>query len=213
MEIWLKQDKISYRFPVIPSGYEVESTQNNTTVIINAIGEVNLLGKRNLRTVPLSSFFPKRNYYFCQYSNFPSPKESVKLIESMKQNGVLRLTITGTTVNMKCTIERFTYGEEDGTGDINFTLEFKEYRRPVVTSKSKQSSKDSKKITAVVTKRECKAVSSKKYTVREHDTLCKIAKSQTGTSNNWRAIYNQNKSVIGGNPGKIFPGQVLTINV
>lgn len=213
MEIWLKQDKISYRFPVIPSGYEVESAQNNTTVIVNSFGEVNLLGKRNLRTVPLSSFFPKKKYYFCQYSDFPSPKESVKLIESMKQNGVLRLTMTGTPINMKCTIESFTYGEEDGTGDIQFTLEFKEYRKPAITSTKSKNSKDGKKVYATVTKRESKNVSSKKYTVRAHDTLCKIAKNQTGTSNNWRAIYNQNKSVIGGDPRKIYPGQVLTINV
>lgn len=40
-----------------------------------------------------------------------------------------------------------------------------------------------------------------------------IAKNLTGSSANWRAIYNQNKGVIGGNPNLIYPGQNLVINV
>lgn len=38
-------------------------------------------------------------------------------------------------------------------------------------------------------------------------------KNLTGSSANWRAIYNQNKGVIGGNPNLIYPGQNLVINV
>ncbi len=33
----------------------------------------------------------------------------------MKNNGVLSLTMTGTPINMDCTIESFTWGENDGT--------------------------------------------------------------------------------------------------
>ena len=46
------------------------------------------------------------------------------------------------------------------------------------------------------------------YVVKKGDTLTSIAKKYNTT---WRSIYNKNKSVIGNNPNKIYPGQVLTI--
>ncbi|KUL42622.1 transglycosylase [Streptomyces sp. NRRL F-4489] len=46
------------------------------------------------------------------------------------------------------------------------------------------------------------------YTVKAGDTLAKIAKAH-GT--NWKSLYAANKSVIGGNPNLIFPGQKLSI--
>ena len=38
--------------------------------------------------------------------------------------------VTGTPINFRCRIIEFDYGEEDGTGDISYTLTFKEYRPP-----------------------------------------------------------------------------------
>ncbi|MEU9121999.1 transglycosylase family protein [Streptomyces sp. NPDC048506] len=46
------------------------------------------------------------------------------------------------------------------------------------------------------------------YTVKPGDTLAKIAKAH-GT--NWKALYAANKSVVGGNPNLIFPGQKLSV--
>ncbi|UQA95021.1 LysM peptidoglycan-binding domain-containing protein [Streptomyces halobius] len=46
------------------------------------------------------------------------------------------------------------------------------------------------------------------YTVKPGDTLAKIAKAH-GTD--WKTVYAENKSVIGGNPNLIFPGQQLSI--
>ncbi|MGX1852791.1 LysM peptidoglycan-binding domain-containing protein [Streptomyces sp. NBC_01456] len=46
------------------------------------------------------------------------------------------------------------------------------------------------------------------YTVKAGDTLAKIAKAH-GT--NWKSVYEANKSVIGGNPNLILPGQKLNV--
>lgn len=211
MEIWLKQGETSFRFAVLPSGYEVTSESNNTQVVVNSLGEINLLGKRKLKNISFSSFFPEQKYSFCEYTTFPAPKESVKLIEKIKNNGVLRLTMTGTPIHMDCTIENFVWGENDGTKDINFTLEFKEYRKIKVKSKKKKE-KAAKKFIPVATRRAAKEVKSTTYTVAKGDNLCKIAKNLTGSSANWQAVYNQNKGVIGSNPNLLYPGQRLVIN-
>lgn len=212
MEIWLRQGRAKLRIAVLPAEYEVTSESNNTQVVIHSLGEINLLGKKKLKNISFSSFFPKQKYSFCEYTSFPGPKESVKLIERMKDNGVLRLTMTGTPVNMDCTIEKFTWGENDGTKDINFTLEFKEYRKVRIKTKVKRESLP-QKVEPAATERPAKEVSSTTYTVAKGDNLCKIAKNLTGSSANWKAIYEQNKTVIGGNPNLLYPGQQLVIKV
>jgi nucleoid-associated protein YgaU len=49
------------------------------------------------------------------------------------------------------------------------------------------------------------------YTVVKGDSLSRIAKSLYGDANQWRKIYDANKTVIGNNPDLIKPGQVLNI--
>ncbi len=204
LEIWLKQNDKNFRFAVIPPEYELLSENNNTQVVINALGEINLLGKRKLKSITLSSFFPAQNYYFCQYTSFPSPQESVAIIEKMKNNGVLHLVMTETPINMDCTIESFVWGENDGTKDINFSIEFKEYRKVKIFTPD---------MIPTETQRTEKEVKSTTYTVVKGDNLSKIAKNLTGNSANWKKIYEQNKAVIGGNPNRIYPGQQLVVNV
>lgn len=46
------------------------------------------------------------------------------------------------------------------------------------------------------------------YTVKSGDTLSGIAKKYNTT---WQKIYNDNKSIIGSNPNKIYKGQILKI--
>ena len=46
------------------------------------------------------------------------------------------------------------------------------------------------------------------YIVKKGDTLSSIAKKYNTT---WQKIYDKNKNIIGNNPNKIYPGQILTI--
>jgi hypothetical protein len=41
----------------------------------------------------------------------------------------IRLIITDTNINKEFSIEGFSYREQDGTGDVYFSLDLKEYRR------------------------------------------------------------------------------------
>jgi nucleoid-associated protein YgaU len=49
------------------------------------------------------------------------------------------------------------------------------------------------------------------HTVASGDTLWAIAKKHLGEGKRWPEIYDKNKAVIGDNPDRIKPGQVLTI--
>lgn len=49
------------------------------------------------------------------------------------QEKTLRLVVTKTKINMQVVISSFSYGEEDGTGDIKYKLSLMEYRAPKYT--------------------------------------------------------------------------------
>lgn len=210
MEIWLKQNGNKIQLPVNPSEYSVKTSQINTPVNVNALGDINLLGNRGLAEIGFSSFFPYRYESYCEYRGIDKPLSYVRQIEEMKQAGAVRLIITRTTVNFDVTIESFEYSENDGTGDISYTFEFKEYRRlniPVSALTTEQPAAQEQSSTA---RSQPETTNTTTYTVVKGDNLTKIARRLTG-STNWRPIYEQNKGVIGGTPNLIYPGQVLTI--
>ena len=130
MEFWLMQNTEKLQLPVPPANYAIKRALNNSTVIVEGLGEVSFIGKPKLAEIPtIDSFFPNQAYSFCQYSTFPTPKECTDLIEKWMENGKsVRYLVTGTGINIECTIEDFQYGEQDGTGDVYFSLNLKEYK-------------------------------------------------------------------------------------
>lgn len=130
MEFWLMQDSESLQLPVPPPSYSIKRALNNSVVVVEGIGEVSFIGKPKLAEIPtIEAFFPAQVYSFCQYTTFPSPKECTDLIEKWILSGnPIRYLVTGTSINTLCTIEDFQYGEQDGTGDVYFSLNLKEYK-------------------------------------------------------------------------------------
>ena len=116
---------------------------------------------------------------------------------------------------MKVTIESFEWGENDGTGDISYSLSLKEYRTvsipsSVLVKEQPAQLAPAASDTGTAGRDQPEATSTQTYTVKSGDTLSGIARKMTG-STNWQAIYQQNQGVIGSNPNLIKPGQVLTI--
>ena len=177
MEIWLKQGKKALRLPILPAELQNEGEQDNKTETVNKTGEVNLLGLDKLDTIPLSAHFPDQPMYYDQYAGYPNPKECVDIVEEMKQGGVITLLITP-YINRQATIEKFSWGLKDGTGDIYYTIETKRYRKPTT---SKGSGRSTKKATK------------KTVTVKKGDTWAKLAKKYTGSSKNAKKIQKANK--------------------
>lgn len=177
MDIFIKTSKRTIQLPVLPSSFLVSGGMNNTEVNINSIGSVNLLGKRGLVSVPIASFFPAQQYSFCRCVA-DSPYSYCEELERAKnENDICVLNVTGTTISLHVTIESFEYGEEDGSGDVFYTLNLKEYRT-ISTARVKKKTK------------------TKKYKVKKGDTWYSIARKVTGLSANAQKIAKKNKSKV-----------------
>ena len=214
LQIWLKGGGSRIRIPVVPAEYTVTSEQDNTSVTVCNLGEVTLRGKRKLQQISFSSFFPR--HYDSGYCDvrLKSPITMVKKVEKMKRAGSVKLIITG-ILSMKVTIESFEWGENDGTGDISYTLSMKEYRTVSIPASVLVKEQPAQPAAAggdggTSGRDQPETTGTQSYTVKSGDSLSAIARKLTG-STNWQAIYEQNKAVIGSNPNMIKPGQVLTI--
>lgn len=192
MEFWIQQDNSGkIQLPVKPSEFTVTVTHRNTVVNVIQLGDINLMGKTGLREITLTSFFPAKDYNFSNNSSRKEPLTYVEQLETWRKSGSpIRVIITG-VLNMEATIESFSYGEQDATGDVYYTLYIKEYKK-------------------IKTKKAPEASSGKTYTVKSGDCLWKIAKQFYGNGAQYTKIYNANTDKIK-NPNLIYPGQVLTI--
>lgn len=137
MEFWLKKSESDkFQLPVKPSEFAVNVSHKNTIVNVIQKGDINLIGKTGLREISLSSFFPAKDYNFSNNSGRKTPLTYVEKIETWRKSGEpIRVIITGDVLNMQCTIESFSWGEQDATGDIYYSLALKEYKK-IKTKKS-----------------------------------------------------------------------------
>lgn len=200
MEFWLtfNNGAEKLQLPVNPSEFTISKGNLNQTVSVNDVGEVNLIGKPGLASVSLASFFPAREYGFCEYSSFPDSYDCVQLIDSWRLSGKpIRLIISGTNINLAMAIENFDYGEKGGTRDVYYTLELKEYRFLSVQNTARGN--ETRPVSRSVPQ---------DYVVKSGDTLWEIAKRLTGDGGNFQDIAAKNSIV---DPNMIYPGQKLVI--
>ena len=115
------------QFPVPPGEFKASVSQNNQTVNVSSIGDLNMIGNDGLIAITFSSFFPAQEYSFCVCAP-DSPYSYVQTIENFRKSRLpSRITIADTSINYPVTIDSFEWGEDDGTGDVTFTLGLKEY--------------------------------------------------------------------------------------
>jgi len=163
-----------FMLPITPSKFELTNPHINKVVNINDLGDVNIIGKKGLSEITIESFFPKQNYYFCKATPLDSQAYVDMILKWKNSRKPIRLIITDTQINIAVAIENFTYGVRDGTGDVYFTLELKEYRFL--------------KVNAL---REVKSIPDE-YIVRTGDTLWTVAKATTGNGSNYEVVKTSN---------------------
>ena len=122
--------------PVIPENMPELSQGYKNSIFESINGELNLIGTKALRTVSFSCFFPRKKYRFSRpksledgfayvnfFNKYASNKMPVRMILVDNDNREIS--------NMAYIVESFNC-YVDRQGDIQYSLDLKEYRFPKV---------------------------------------------------------------------------------
>lgn len=119
-------------FPVVPNaGIQLSRDQENQA--FDGINhELQALGNMKLATFSITSFFPLKRYSFLRPYSSINGWHYVRVIEAVRKRKIpfraLHLDNNGQEVfNLPVTVENFEYWL-DQSGDIGYTIDFKEYR-------------------------------------------------------------------------------------
>jgi LysM repeat protein len=157
------------------------------------------------------SGFKGASYFLDYFEELKTSKKPFQFIVSrtMPNDKVLFST------NIKVSMEDYKITENAKNGfDLTVKIKLKQYREYSTKTVNIKIAASKPKATVTTTRAAETSPapsSSQTYTVVKGDCLWNIAKKFYGSGAKYTVIYNANKSVIGGNPNLIYPGQVLTI--
>lgn len=213
--------------PVPPEKITTKVNGNNKTVTLINDGEINILKKAGLTDIDFTVEIPQSKYPYAVYKDgfreagyffdiFENLKNSLKPFQFI----VCRRMPSGRkllSTNIKVSLEDYKITESAKNGfDFEVQLKLKQYR-DYGTKQINVQLASGKPRASVEPKRETNnspaPSSAQSYTVKSGDCLCAIARRFYGDDKRYIDIYNANKSIIGGNPNLIMPGQKLIIPV
>lgn len=211
-QLWLTRDngKEKLQLPVNPETLEFSNGSQTTSVQIQGIGEITVIGPPGLKTITLSAEFPAHYQPYCEYVDIPAPRDAAAIIERWRDAQTpIRFFATKTPWNFAVTIEDFTYREEGGDVDtLQYSLTLKEYRFIKTRKMEQKTDKATGKKSAAVKKSSARPKTKpepKTYKVVKGDSLWRIGQKNKTT---WQAIADLNKIKA---PYTIQPGQVLKL--
>lgn len=189
--------------PVTPASYRVEEGVNVEIVNIHSLGDIIVMGYGTLATITIDCMLPANNYPFADDDD-PEPYIN-QFKKWLKQKKELRFIVGGTGVNVPVKIERFAYGEQDGTNDVYATITLRKFRNPAPIQISAPPSANKARAAVAVA-----GASEKAYKAVYGDTLSAICRREYGDGS--AATYNKlaahnNKP----NPNILMTGEILKI--
>ncbi len=211
--------------PVTPSKLEVKINNANHTMTLINEGEINVLKQAGLTDVEFTCEIPQVDYPLAVYrEGFRGADYFLDYFESLKNSKTPFQFIVCRSLpdskklfgtNLKMTLEDYKVTEDAGNGfDLSVKIRLKQWRDygtrtvNVTVTASKPRAAVEPRRAAPASPGPARATA---YTVVKGDCLWNIAKKFYGSGSKYSVIYNANRSVIGGNPNLIYPGQVLTI--
>ena len=194
-------------FPVTPFiNWDKKMKTESQTLF--GFGEIGTGASEQLMTWTAKSFFPSADndwYSFLVCQSEGTVFYINKIKDWMKNQEVLRFYYYDNECKNKidvndkqylCQITGFKYGEEDGSKDLKYEIDFREYKELYINQES------------ISMRSEPAYYSGTSYTVKDGDTLLIIAQKCYGNSNMWKDIMKNNGL---SNPLNIKTGQVLYI--
>lgn len=215
--------------PVPPEQLQMTFNNANKTVTLMNGEQVNLLKKPELTDIEFECLLPQVRYPFAVYkSKFRKADYFTEYFEELKNSRkIVRFKVYRNLpdgkplsgVNMKVSLEEYKITENAKEGnDLKVKIKLKQYRQfGTKTVKIYKPAKDKKKRKATEdripreTENSPAPSAPQTYTVVKGDCLWALARRFYGNGSLYTVIYEANRSVIGGNPGLIYPGQVLVI--
>ncbi|WP_294376890.1 LysM peptidoglycan-binding domain-containing protein [uncultured Clostridium sp.] len=187
-------------FPVTPF-ITYNYKMSNQTQDLFGFGEIGTGATSILATWTAKSFFPHPDN---EYDFNLNPKSVGFFVNTLwgwmtKQHPLLLRyydDITGNVTRQNCKITGFSYGEEDGSRDVKYTIEFQEYKKLELNNSKLQ---ETNKIVYN---------NSTTYTVQDGDTILIIASKVYGDSTRYVDIMKNNNLT---NPLGIKVGDKLNI--
>lgn len=140
-----------------------------------------------------------------------SPNEITGLLSGWRDDGEkLRLLVTETPFNHDVYIKSLEHSWYGGHGDVQYSIELVQARDILIHPQGTVKSKGEVK---VMSASRTVPPMPKTYTVVSGDTLWGIAKRFLQNGSRYMEIYNiaENKALIGADPNRIVPGQVLRL--
>lgn len=127
----LLYDTDPFIFTIPPLDFKVTTGQNSEVVKILDVGEVALIGERNIKKVSFSTFLPaKKSKFYNMLFNRHSPMAGIKKLEKYKDNKeVLTLIVPNYSIYFKCHIEQLEYEIKERTGDVDVSISLIEVRK------------------------------------------------------------------------------------
>lgn len=210
--------------PVAPSKLDIKIKNTNRTLTLINEGEVNILKAAGLTDIEFTCEIPQTRYPYAVYKEgFKGADYFLGYLESLKTGRkpfqfIVCRSLVGKglfNTNLKVTLEDYRLTEDAGNGtDVQVKVRLKQWRdygtktinvdiagpRPRASVQPQRETVSSPAPAAAQT-----------YTVVRGDSLWAIAKRFYGSGSRHTVIYEANRAVIGGNPNRIYQGQVLTI--
>ncbi len=209
--------------PVTPSKLDIKISNANKTMTLINEGEINILKMAGLTDIEFTCDIPQEEYPYAVYKEgFRGADYFLGCFEALKSSSepfqfiVCRPSSRSLfSTNLKVTLEDYRLTEDAGNGaDVQVKVRLKQWR-DYGTKTVNITMTASRPKAAVQPQRETTAspapAQATTYTVVKGDCLWAIAKKFYGDGARHTVIYDANRAVVGSNPNRIYPGQVLTI--
>ena len=204
MDIYLTDLETGDRvvFPMLPEKVNVQTGAMFQTYTIPSVGEIRLPNGQNLSSFSWNGILPGKARTGASYVNdWQSPHDiEARWNVFRTQRKKLRLQVTETPVDMHVYLERYNMEYSGGYGDFTYDISFVE-TKPLKVNISGSNACEPRP----------SPPPQKTYTVVPGDCLWKIANRFYGSGAKYPIIYEANKTIIGSDPNKIYPGQVFII--
>lgn len=207
------------RIPIVEDKISIRESRESEDIKILNDKIVTFMGNKQLTEISYSSYFPNQYTPACDTSSIKRPTKYVSMINAIHNgDNYCRVSIPKMKINKMMQIVSFEW-KRRATGDIDYSIELKEYNKPVLNNEIiippiETSTQVIDTTTTAFSgtlqgeQREVKIVDGTTYIVKAGDCLCDIARRH---NMKWTDLYNDNKDIIGNDPNLIYAGQVLKI--